>query len=372
MTLTRIGTWPPPVLRSSMCVVLAMLTLSGCQSDSSFYDARNMPRSLRIAATQNAQKVDLARLQAVGGDSDEIGPGDFLEVSIAVSLKKDDQVVVPARVGNDGTANIPNVGKIRLAGEVPQTAELIIARELINLGIYRNPAVTVHVAHKKMNRISVVGAVETPQVVELPPNSSDVVSAIAAAGGLAENASADVTIRNPRDTSARPRRPAVAGGLSAPFTTVSDEQEVESEPGPYTFNLVSATQTGAVPEMIQDGGVVMVNKHDPEPISVTGLVRDSGSFDYTTDKPPTVLGAIALAGGRSNQLADKVFVIRPTSQSGQKAVIQVSLRRAKRNPKEDLVLGPGDIVSVEQTPATVMLEAFQLIRFGISGSAGLF
>lgn len=365
MTLTRFGFLRPAIS------ALSLILICGCQSDDNFYHARSMPGSLRIAASQNAQKVDLARLQAVGGDSDEIGPGDFLEVSIAVSLKKDDQVIVPARVGNDGTANIPNVGKIKLAGEVPQTAELIIARELINLGIYRNPSVTVHVAHKKMNRISVVGAVETPQVVELPPNSSDVVSAIAAAGGLAEDASAEVTIRNPVSPSSRPARPRVAGGLSAPFSTVSDERDVEPASGPYTFNLVSATQTGAVPEMLQDGGVVMVNKHDPEPISVTGLVRDSGSFDYTTDKPPTVLGAIALAGGTSNQLADKVFVIRPTSRS-KKAVIQVSLRRAKRNPKEDLVLGPGDIVSVEQTPSTVLLEAFQLIRFGISGSAGLF
>lgn len=366
MTLTRHeNSW------RKLGVPLLVLLVSGCQSADNFYHARSMPKSLRIAASQNAQKVDLARLQAVGGNSDEIGPGDFLEVSIAVSLKKDDQIVVPARVGNDGTATIPNLGKVKLAGEVPQTAELIIARELINLGIYRNPAVTVHVAHKKMNRISVVGAVESPMVVELPPNSSDVVSAIAAAGGLAENASADVTIRNPRSSTPRPSRPAIAGGLSSPYSTVSDSQDVTSDE-PFTFNLVSATQSGAVPELIQDGGVVMVNKHDPEPISVTGLVRASGTFDYTIDKPPTVLGAIALAGGRSNQLADKVFVIRPTSQTGQKAVIQVSLRRAKRNPKEDLILGPGDIVSVEQTPSTVLLEAFQLIRFGISGSAGLF
>jgi polysaccharide export outer membrane protein len=65
-------------------------------------------------------------------------------------------------------------------------------------------------------------------------------------------------------------------------------------------------------------------------------------------------------------------VIRPLANSSEPAVIQISLRKAKRSGKSNVRLGPGDIVSVEQTPATVLLEALQLIRVGVNGTAGLF
>ena len=57
---------------------------------------------------------------------------------------------------------------------------------------------------------------------------------------------------------------------------------------------------------------------------------------------------------------------------GEPAVIVVSLRKAKRSGKSNILLGPGDIVSVEQTPSTVLLEMLQLIRIGVNGTAGLF
>ena len=116
----------------------------------------------------------------------------------------------------------------------------------------------------------------------------------------------------------------------------------------------------------------MVEKRDPAPIQVVGLVRDPGEYEFPIGKPLTVLGAIALADGVSNQLADKIYVIRPVANSGNPAVINVSIRRAKKSAKSNIILGPGDVVSVEQTPGTVFMEALQLIRFGVSGSAPLF
>lgn len=348
--------------------VLAMLISAvGCQSDPNFHYASRMPSGLRIARTESTQEVDFGQIASVGGRTDEIGPGDLLEVSIAVSLKKDDQILAKTIVSADGTATLPNLGKIPLGGQDPQTAAAIVHGALVQQGLYRNPTVTVDIAKKKMNLIRVVGAVNLPGVVELPPNSSDLVSAIAKAGGLAENASADVTIRNPR-AATQIRRPAIASGPTTPYSTVSDSVEISGGMKPYTVNLISAARDGSATEIIEDGGVVMVNKHDPAPIRIMGLVHKPDSYDYPVDKPPTVLGAIAMAGGRSNSVANKVFVIRPLTVNGKRAVIQVSIRKAIRNPREDILVGPGDIISVEQTPSTILLEAFQLIRFGVSGS----
>ncbi|RMG38581.1 MAG: hypothetical protein D6725_06905 [Planctomycetota bacterium] len=110
----------------------------------------------------------------------------------------------------------------------------------------------------------------------------------------------------------------------------------------------------------------MVEKLEPEPIKVLGLVKKPGHYDFPIAEPVRVLDAIAMAEGVSNGLADKVLVIRNNPQGGEPAVIRVSLRRAKWDGRENLLLAPGDVVSVEQTPETVMLEALKVIRFAVS------
>lgn len=346
-----------------------VLCLSGCASDN-FYYASNMPQSLRLVAQSNTQEADLSRLASASGSSQSIGPGDVLEVSISASLNKDDQVTIPVRISDDGTANVPDIGNVHLAGVEPQAAESLLRMEAINKGLYRNPTITISYAHKRMNQVRVLGAVKAPGLYELPPNSSDIVSAIAAAEGLSDNAGDRVEVRNPVHNAGGI---AVAGGPAGPYSPISSSS-AESGTGmrAYTVSLTSAASSVTDRYVIEDGGVVMVEKRDPAPIHVGGLVNSAGAFDYPVGKPLTVLKAIQLAGGPSNQLADKVFVIRPLAQAGKTALIQVSLRKAKRNPKEDILLGPGDTVTVEHTPATVLMEAMQLIRFGVSGTTALF
>ncbi|MEQ9411602.1 MAG: polysaccharide biosynthesis/export family protein [Fuerstiella sp.] len=355
---------------AGLVLAFAVFCLSGCQTGN-FYYAQSMPSSLRLVAQTNPQEVDLSRLASASGGSDTIGPGDILEVAISASLSKDDQVTIPVRIQDDGSAFVPDIGRVDLAGVEPQAAESLIRMEAMNRGLYRNPTVTVSFAHKKVNHVRVLGAVKEPGLYELPPNASDIVTAIAKAQGLAENAGEKVEVRNPVRPGQRSPR-AVAGDPDSPYSAVSDSSADPSGMRAYTVSLTSASTATGNRYFVEDGGVVMVEKRDPAPIQVGGLVNKADTYDFPIGKTLTVLGAVQMAGGISNQLADKVYVIRPLAQEGQKARIQVSLRKAKRNPKEDIVLGPGDMVLVEQTPGTVLMEAMQLIRFGISGSTVLF
>ncbi len=348
---------------------MAVVLLAGCRSGNHYY-AQSMPRSLRLTAQSNPQEADLSRLASATGGSQTIGRGDVLEISIAASLSKDDQFTMKVRVADDGTATLPDIGPVTLAGVEPQAAEALIGQEAVTNGYYRNPTVTVSYLSRKMNRVRVIGAVKEPSTYELPPGESDVVSAIAAAGGLAENAGENVEVRNP-NLGLSGRRPVVAGAPSTPHSTVSATSPEDGMKS-FTVNLVSAAKAGTSTYVVQDGGVVMVEKRDPAPVKVGGLVHKPDEYDFPIGKDLTVLGAISLAGGTNNQLADKVFVIRPLVNSKDPAVIQVSLRKAKKMGRENILLGPGDIVWVEQTTGTVFMEALQLIRFGVSGSAPLF
>ncbi|MEZ6128281.1 MAG: SLBB domain-containing protein [Planctomycetaceae bacterium] len=354
----------------AVIVIAALMLVTGCRSPH-MYRAETMPRSLRLAKQINPQEIDISKIASSNGGSDRIGPGDVLDLSIATSLNQDDQVKIPVRISDAGTATIPDIGEVHLAGYEPQAAEALIRGQAINKGLYLNPTITVSIAHKKMNRIRVLGAVKEAGTYELPPGDSDIVSAIAIAGGLAENAGENVEIRNPSSGRRQPRS-VIAGSGQEPYSTVSSDVEISGGMTSYTVNLASAAASSDSSYNIQDGGVVMVEKRDPAPVQVLGLVNKPDIYPFPLGKDLTVLGAISMAGGLKNQLADKIYVVRPLANSDQPAVIQVSLRKAELVGDSNVRLGPGDIVIVKQTPATVFLEALQLIRVGVNGTAGLF
>ena len=84
-----------------------------------------------------------------------------------------------------------------------------------------------------------------------------------------------------------------------------------------------------------------------------------------------MLDAIALAGGSTSIVADKVYVIRPVKGRPQPLVIQASMQRAKHDGQENLILMEGDLVSIEQTPATAVLDSMTKLfhlTFGVTGT----
>ena len=112
----------------------------------------------------------------------------------------------------------------------------------------------------------------------------------------------------------------------------------------------------------------MVERRDPEPIHVIGLVKSPGPIKYPLGTGINLLSAIGAAGGPTNQGANKVYIIRKVTGQPQPVVIEASIRKAKRNLADNLALAPGDQISVEQTPLTVFVDTIHLIRFAIGTS----
>lgn len=363
-------------LATQLALAIATVFLSGCATSNHFYAEESiwgnkMPVGLRVGPTTNPRTVNLSRLASNAGSSDIIGAGDVLDVKIAAGLGEDDQAVLSGRVQDNGDISLPQIGSVPVAGLEPQAAESLIRNAAIGKQLYVNPTVTVVVTSRKMNRVRVLGAVKEPNTYFLPPNSSDIVSAIAIAGGLADNAGQTVEVRNPAGT-ARGERPAVAGEATPLINNVSSSSTTSSQSNSYTIDLISAARSGDGQYIVQDGGVVMVEERDPAKVSVQGLVRAPDQYDFPLGKDLHLLDAISLAHGMSNQLADKIFVVRQVAGSTDPAVIQISYRKAKRSAESNILLQPGDVVSVEHTPSTVVMEALNIIRFGINGSTTIF
>ncbi len=356
---------------SLLILSLFAIGITGCTSTSNF-QAENLPAHLQAPRNENAQTLDLTKLATATTTQDLIGHGDVIEVSISAGLSSTDTSTFPVRVSEKGIAQLPIVGSVSLNDMDLEEAEAVIAGVCIEKGLYRAPHVTVTMKRPKVHKITVLGAVEEPATYELRAGQSDVLQAIVAAGGLSKDADVFVQVRHPGYRN----QPDESQDLIASLDSNSDIQQVGQETvvqqiGHQTVRIDLASAATQKPDSLRlpDGGIVMVERRDPKPIHVIGLVKRPNRYEYPVAEDLRLLDAIALASGTDNPLADKVYIIRNTPESTEPTLIEASIRKAKRNGRADLRLAPGDIVSVEQTPTTSVYEAVRLIDFGVSGRA---
>ena len=101
--------------------------------------------------------------------------------------------------------------------------------------------------------------------------------------------------------------------------------------------------------------MVYVAKRTLPPIHVLGLVTKPGEFPFPPNQELRVLDALAIAGGCSNPVAEKVLVIRHLPNRKEPIQIAVSIQAAKSG-QDNITLAPDDTVMVEQTPETVVVD----------------
>ncbi len=366
---------PSLLLAAAIMLLLASLGSStGCARRA--LRPSELPVEYQVAPTKAANTIDLSQLARYAVSSQLIDRGDVLEVALVTDYESLQPTVAPVRVGEDGKGDIPLIGKVELAGLELEEAEQAIASAAVARGLYRNPHVTVTMKRQRSNRVTVVGAVKTAGVYELPRGSSTLLAAVVAAGGLTDDAGLDVEIR--QSTPAR-NVPAPAAP-DQPRIAKATEGQLASFEAPagrplqtVHVNLVSATQEGSVGYTLHDGDVVMVPQRPPRALHVLGLVQKPGEIEIPPGEDIYLLDAISKVGGLSTRLADDVLIIRRGATSGEPVQIRTSLRRAKEDTTANLRLAPGDVVSVEETPATFVWDFLRsVIRFGISGSVPLF
>jgi len=343
-----------PAALSARWLIAALGLLCGCQNAT--FQASTLPPEYAAGHTTGTRKIDLSNLARNSVRSEAIYPGDVLEVTIATGMEEKSPESWPLRVSDAGAIDLPLVGTIRVAGLLLPDAEQLVRHECISRRLYRDPLVSVLLRKRKSIRVTIVGAVQKPGTYELPAVNSDLLAALIAAGGLNEKASTIVEIRNLGDSGMLPD----AG--SGPRQTVA-------QAGSVRVDLIAAGQGLSPAYRIDDGSVIMVREEEPKTIQVIGLVRKPDQLEIDPGKEVRLLDAIALAGGLTLELADKVHVIRNLEKADKPVVIEASIREAKRGGPANLLLAPGDVVSVEETPLTFTVSTIQnFVRFGFSSA----
>ncbi len=351
-------------IRRDLLLVWMGVLLCGCRSMVD-YQAAELPAELRALAVPSPQRIDLSAIASHSINQNIIYAGDVLEVTLGTGLEERAPQTWPLRVSDLGIVQVPLVGEVQVAGLTLTESESQIRQASIDRQIFRHPHVSVLMMRRKTIEVRVVGAVKTPGVYHLPAAGSDLLAALVASGGLTEDAGNLIEIRHPNSTSMAASPAAPQGVALAAF--------IESPEAParvVRVDLSDITPGSQLTDLhVEDGTVVMVMERENRSVSVIGLVRRPDNYDLPTDDSLRLLDALALAGGPTVSVADKVRVIRRPLDQEDPVTIAVSIRGAKHRGKENLMLAPGDIVVVEETPTTLVVETIRgFIRFGFTSA----
>jgi len=329
--------------------LLTALGASGC-SRNRVYTVNSLPDEFEFRPVVNPRILPLGCFgPPVSVDPQLIDVGDELSISIAAGLDQESQSTVLVRLGDDGTAWLPEIGQVRLVGLHPIAAEQQIVAAAKQRDVYRQPSVTVAIKSRHTNTITVMGAVARTSVVagvrqdtvhEIPWRLSYLKTVIDAAGGLSENAGTTVWIW----------RPVVP----------------ESEPQMLTIDLNDPEDRRQGSPYLPDGTVVTVDERPPKPIQLEGLVSKPGPVDYSVVHGIRLVEAVNLAGGPASKVASDVVITRESADGQQRCDIKANL---DSDADKNFQLMPADIVRVKQTPATWGLDiARTFLRFSIGSN----
>lgn len=125
-----------------------------------------------------------------GSNAQVIRPGDRLDVqvwdsgenSLLTSAAERVANLAGIRVSESGTIFVPYVGKIRVAGRTPESARLLLQRQLE--AVVPSAQVQLAMTEGRGNAIDLVGGVNAPGSVLMPNNNFSVLAAISAGGGV--------------------------------------------------------------------------------------------------------------------------------------------------------------------------------------------
>lgn len=290
----------------------------GCSSD---YAAKTPP-TVDLGIKKKTEKLNEVIMVSAASRSNtmddyRIGPEDLLEIE-AYNVE---DVKKTVRVNSQGDIALPLVGIIRAKGMTTSELEKEITNKLDRY--VQETVVNVFVKAYHSQRISVVGAVNNPQVYAVT-GQRYLIDMLMTAGGIKEEAG-NICYVN---------RPAIHNSPDSRTATIVIDLDELLINGNFTLNIpVFAGDVINVPK----GGVIFVD----------GAVKNPGAF--TVRSNTTVIQAITMAHGVNPDAKLSDIRIFRDNGKGDRDVIPVDYDAIKKGESPDILLAENDIIIVPQS-----------------------
>lgn len=299
-----------------------------------------------LATTQPAQTQPI-ELPAWSPGPYRIGPGDIVEIQISGLEAIGMEGIHRVRVNQNGEARLPTVGEIQVAGLTMEELEEKVRNVYVPKYI-QETQISARIAESELGEklyhtvnVTVMGAVATPSTVQLRRDSSSILQAVMSAGGPSEFASGRITWI-----------PASNPSAAKQFDLCNRSE------------LVHAAKIGR----LSPSDVIIVERRTNNFVYVQGLVNTPGPIPLGPSGDLTAMQAIASGGGSLLAFTPKEATLYRTRDDGEIMRVRLDLQRMRAGKDPDIVLQPGDILSVPHTFETRMEEflakAF-IFRFGM-------
>jgi polysaccharide biosynthesis/export protein len=266
----------------------------------------------------------------------QLAPEDLLEI-ILYNVPERDAGVTPrktqVRVSQEGRITLPLLGEVPAAGLPPaglgQALRARYARYL------QQPQVGVRVLEYRGQRVTVLGAVRNPRVLELT-GAQTLIGVLSLAGGLNERAGRQIYLYR---------------------------QSPEGRQT-YVVDLLALTRTpGLVNMPVQGGDTIQVPPAGM--FFVDGAVGRPGA--YPLERPYTLTQALAVAGGAIRTLAklSEITIFRRRAD-GEADPLPVNLDEVQASRVPDPLIEADDVIVVPVSTGKYIVERF-LGKIGLPG-----
>ena len=274
----------------------------------------SVPQATAVAAPLESSNLPSARI----GVDDLIG----------ITVYDAPELTRTVRVDQDGTIRLPMLQKhIAAVGVYSEDLEKEIKAALVDEQVLTDPVVTVSVLEYRSRPISVVGAVKNSVTLQ-DTGTVTLLDSLSHAGGLAENAGAEILVSHPQL------------GPDGKLATLVQHISVRG--------LYDAVDP-ALNLVLHGGDVIRV----PEAgrVYVVGNVKRPGMFTLTDGYQSSVLKALALSEGLDRYSEKLAYVYRAEPGKAEKSEIPIELKKIMHRQSPDVALMANDILYIPEASA---------------------
>jgi len=273
---------------------------------------------------------------------EKIGQDDLLGITVYDSP----ELTRTVRVDPDGAIRLPMLKKpISAAGLLPNELESTITQALKDGNVLVDPIVTVSVVEYRSRPIAVVGAVKTPLTFQAT-GTVTLLDAISRAGGLSENAGAEILVSRPQSHA--------NSSHDAAIRRISVHSLISGEDPTLNLRL--------------DGGEE-VRVPEAGRVFVLGDVKKPGAFYITEDSESSVLKALSLSEGLESFPSHKAYIYRVEAGKHGRSEIPVELKKILNRKSPDVPLMANDILYIPN--ATGARASVKVLETSLGVAAGL-
>lgn len=280
----------------------------------------NLFAALLLVAASAAAQVGVLQPQvpsdmALSSDA-PIGPRDVLDIKIF----QDQSLNTRAVVTDEGKITLPIIGKLEVSGLRPAQLEQVI-KQAYELKYLQKADVSVMVVEAGNRPISVIGAVMHPGRINVTGNIT-LIQALTQAGGLAPGYGKMVYVLR-----------SASNGLTDQVAVDVEDLMVNGNPD---LNLP-----------LRPNDVVNVPVDQPITIYLLGEVMRPGKVQFRRSQSPTLLQALADAGGPTDRAASKCVIKR--KGNGEQKSIVIDYRKILNGKAPDVQLQDDDTIYVRES-----------------------